>query len=488
MASENSRLETSGVASSPTLSLRLLLTSATLGAVIAGLSFYLFKRYKRKCVNHTHQDSLEKLKCKLEKLKQAAVDAHIEVKEAVTDTLEVVEDNITDQLEKWTQSLKDILLTQDMQDAIGTIQFLLDKLMKFDMEAKSYEGITFILIALVKKAQLDQQEILNEKNLNQTSGICLEQFAKAKRFGQYAINMYPTSWKGDLDSIAERMGISSDAIIMVWFNDDEEEGHCPKFLLFIDHEVKSIVLAIRGTFCIKDAILDIVCDEIPFLDGHAHKGILVGARRIIEKVKDDLISSFLTYPDYQLIVTGHSLGAGTAELITLDLMLGRHCNITPPGTKITCIALAAPPVYRPGSSLPEHVISAIQIYINNYDCVPRLSLGSVARLLASMRAVDSLGLSLSEQLSILMERESENVEKNMKRLLEAVKLARQDKFPLLDHPGRIFHAQKLPGEETHQVMHTSHSQLFTEALLLLDNMILDHLHTSYETTFQNIIF
>lgn len=37
--------------------------------------------------------------------------------------------------------------------------------------------------------------------------------------------------------------------------------------------------------------------------------------------------------------------------------------------------------------------AAISIYINNYDCVPRLSLASVARLLASVRAVDGLGLS-----------------------------------------------------------------------------------------------
>jgi hypothetical protein len=37
-------------------------------------------------------------------------------------------------------------------------------------------------------------------------------------------------------------------------------------------------LTIRGTFSMADAISDIVCDEDPFLDGFAHRGILNGAR------------------------------------------------------------------------------------------------------------------------------------------------------------------------------------------------------------------
>eukprot|EP00090_Calanus_glacialis_P013019 TRINITY_DN21635_c0_g1_i1.p1 TRINITY_DN21635_c0_g1~~TRINITY_DN21635_c0_g1_i1.p1 ORF type:complete len:358 (-),score=89.33 TRINITY_DN21635_c0_g1_i1:91-1164(-) len=355
------------------------------------------------------------------------------------------------------------------------------------MEAKSYESFTFILMALVKKAQHDQEKLEHRQSKHEPNiDLSPAQFDRARRFGQYAINMYPTSWKGDLDSIGERMGISADSILMVWFNDDEDEGHCPKFLLFLDHEVNSLVLAVRGTFSIKDAILDAVCDEVPFLNGFAHKGILVGAQRIITKVEDHIVNSLAEHPGYQLVVTGHSLGAGTAELITLDLMLGRYSNLLPPGTAVSCIALAAPPVYRSQSVLPPSVTNAIEIYINNYDCVPRLSLGSIARLLACMRAVDSLGLTLTEQLSILAERSDENVQNNVSRLMEAVKQARQDKFPMLEHPGNIFHARKAPGEEIKQIMYKSHSQEFTDTLLLLDDMIVDHLHTSYEVTLQNV--
>ena len=62
--------------------------------------------------------------------------------------------------------------------------------------------------------------------------------------------------------------------------------------------------------------------------------------------------------------------------------------------------------------------------------------------------------------------------------MEAVKQARQ--------PGKIFNARKDPGDETKQIMYKSQSQEFSDALLLLDDMIVDHLHTSYQVTLQNV--
>ena len=39
----------------------------------------------------------------------------------------------------------------------------------------------------------------------------------------------------------------------------------PRFVIQTDHSNKNVVLCIRGTYSIGDAILDIVCDEVPFL-------------------------------------------------------------------------------------------------------------------------------------------------------------------------------------------------------------------------------
>ena len=82
---------------------------------------------RRKCVAHDHVDSIEKLKCKLEKLKKAAFEAQIELKETMTDTIETMEENISEQMDSWTESLKNSLLTKDMQEALTTIQSVLGR-------------------------------------------------------------------------------------------------------------------------------------------------------------------------------------------------------------------------------------------------------------------------------------------------------------------------------------------------------------------------
>ena len=47
------------------------------------------------------------------------------------------------------------------------------------------------------------------------------------------------------------------------------------------------------------------------------------------------------HPTYKLVVTGHSLGAGTAVLATLEILLGSDKFVSP--QRVKCIALAPPP-------------------------------------------------------------------------------------------------------------------------------------------------
>ena len=226
---------------------------------------------------------------------------------------------------------------------------------------------------------------------------------------------------------------------------------------------------------VQDAVLDAVCEEEPFLDGFAHKGILSGARVILAAVQEQLVAALASHPDYGLVITGHSLGAGTAILLALDLLAGPIVS----SARIRCLALAPPPVFRSINPIAQPVNAAIDILVNNSDCVPRLSLASVARLLASLRAVDQLGLSVAEQLAVLAGRPGPEVRQTAGRVRAAVERARQDKFPPLEHPGRIHHLVK---QGDSHGLHRSDSKVFTEAFLLVENMIADHLHTSYQAT------
>ena len=226
-------------------------------------------------------------------------------------------------------------MTKDMQEAMATVSFVLENVRKFDKEAKSYEGFGFLLMALVKKAHDSCEHLHWEENLAEHEGnLSNAQLEAARRVGQFAIDVYPASWKLNLAGIGKCLGVSEEDIVLVHFTDNPSEGHCPKFALFLDHPTRSLVLAIRGTFCLKDVVLDIVCEDVPFLAGHAHSGILTGARRILERAGHLISASLMLHPGYALTITGHSLGAGTAELLTMDFLDGEAVKLLPQGTKV----------------------------------------------------------------------------------------------------------------------------------------------------------
>lgn len=117
--------------------------------------------------------------------------------------------------------------------------------------------------------------------------------------------------------------------------------------VFLDHEKEWLVIAIRGTLSLEDCITDAACEpeelvqagEAWGFDGHyrySHGGMLKAAMHIRNELeKSDILnriysktksSSYTTplvtgnnYSHYRLVVTGHSLGAGTACILTLLL-------------------------------------------------------------------------------------------------------------------------------------------------------------------------
>ena len=57
---------------------------------------------------------------------------------------------------------------------------------------------------------------------------------------------------------------------------------------------------------------------------------------------------------YGLKITGHSLGAGTAELVTMKLLSGHEdIDVVPENTSVQCVALAPPPVFRCDSGIDK---------------------------------------------------------------------------------------------------------------------------------------
>jgi Lipase (class 3) len=78
-------------------------------------------------------------------------------------------------------------------------------------------------------------------------------------------------------------------------------------------------------FCVKTVPFPSIQDsnDDKFLSGFAHSGILRGSLKILHAARTDLTALLEKYQGYKLVVTGHSLGAGTAILITLEVLLGQ---------------------------------------------------------------------------------------------------------------------------------------------------------------------
>ncbi|KAM9817178.1 diacylglycerol lipase-beta [Neosynchiropus ocellatus] len=99
------------------------------------------------------------------------------------------------------------------------------------------------------------------------------------------------------------------------------------FFVALDHKREAVLVAVRGTLSLKDVLTDLSaeCENLP-IDGvtgacYAHKGICQAAAYIHKKLLNDgiLNQAFSIAPEYKLVITGHSLGAGTAALLAILL-------------------------------------------------------------------------------------------------------------------------------------------------------------------------
>ncbi|KAJ4402816.1 hypothetical protein N0V85_005230 [Neurospora sp. IMI 360204] len=182
----------------------------------------------------------------------------------------------------------------------------------------------------------------------------------------------------------------------------------------LDHDSKAVVLACRGTLGFEDVLADMTCDYDDLVwrgkAYKAHKGIHASAKRLLYggdgRVLYTLKQALEEFPDYGLVLTGHSLGGGVTAL--LGVMLSEPapgCNSTSfvtsadPHTHLlgdsllNGFAATQPPrhvclpsgrpvhvyAYGPPSTMSASLCKAtrglITSIVNGNDMVPYLSLG-----------------------------------------------------------------------------------------------------------------
>ena len=165
------------------------------------------------------------------------------------------------------------------------------------------------------------------------------------------------------ESVCRHAGVCKrEEILAHHWKENGKPGDVTNYVVVVDHERKQIILSIRGTLSIADMLVDLEGIAFPFAGGLAHVGVARMARGVWSQV-GSLINNE-SPQDYELILTGHSLGAGVASLLTIMIL---HERLVPPAHKVHCLAFAPPPVFYNTAKVKNDPLSHITAYVHNDD-------------------------------------------------------------------------------------------------------------------------
>ncbi|TQS35209.1 hypothetical protein Golomagni_04378 [Golovinomyces magnicellulatus] len=181
----------------------------------------------------------------------------------------------------------------------------------------------------------------------------------------------------------------------------------------LDHDSKAVVLTCRGTLGFEDVLTDMTCDYDDMMYcGKAymvHKGIHASARRLLDggggKVMAVIRAALIEFPQYGLVLCGHSLGGAVSALLAVMIsepnttstafyttsFAPHHTNNAnatpnqlPKGRRVHVYAYGPPATMSP--SLRMATRGLVTTIVNGQDLIPYLSLGLLHDLQATALA------------------------------------------------------------------------------------------------------
>ncbi|KAJ3205220.1 hypothetical protein HDU67_008981 [Dinochytrium kinnereticum] len=123
--------------------------------------------------------------------------------------------------------------------------------------------------------------------------------------------------KADEKTAAEYLGLRVEDFLY-WDRSRREIGKA-KYYVCWDWRVEAVVVCCQGTIHLTQILTDLNAEYFPVQDGAAHRGILRAAQSILDAHLPSLLTWCRDLKAKKLICTGHSLGGGTAALLTILL-------------------------------------------------------------------------------------------------------------------------------------------------------------------------
>lgn len=245
---------------------------------------------------------------------------------------------------------------------------------------------------------------------------------------------------GPAERALESAGIGG-RVEVAAFEQGARELYAPGYMVVVDHELQLVVVALRGTSSVADAMSDLACEPAALqLGGHAgaaHGGMLTAARRLSEKLASLAEAGLekLAGPR-RILVTGHSLGAGVAALLTaLWRDQPRFAS-----SEVSCLAFACPQVLS--AELAVAVSNHTTSIIVGDDLVPRFSLATaydLQRALLHLRSPQEYGLDPSLHMDEVLAMSSRNEERALADAYAVIQRAALTSPNRLFSPGQLVH-------------------------------------------------
>jgi len=185
------------------------------------------------------------------------------------------------------------------------------------------------------------------------------------------------AYKGEKKLVMERLPFLEDEDFVVGQWEDEFLQEAPAYYVALDHDQKSIVLALRGTKVKQDILVDLAAQFVKWRNGYVHRGFLTSLKKLEPQVLPIVETLRDKHPDYQIVVTGHSLGAAISALVVLKWVEDH------PDWKIHGYGFATPCCIS--AHHLERSLPIFTTYVHNFDAVARLSMGSLQDLHNGMR-------------------------------------------------------------------------------------------------------